>query len=96
MAQFPLFFTPLANPLLLFFYSLLLTWKPSFGVMRSRPPWPQVTCTDLPLLIPSPFPPHSKFPTPQVNCVPYYDDIVILASHGPEQDPQLLSDEAIK
>ncbi len=35
MAQSPCF-TPLTN-------SLLLTWKPSFGVIRSRPPWPQVT-----------------------------------------------------
>ncbi len=36
--------------------SLLLIWKPSFGVMRSRPPWPQVA---LKLTSPSPSPPHS-------------------------------------
>ncbi len=62
MAQSPCF-TPLANSLLLPFHSLLLTWKPSFGVMRSCPPWPQVTRT---LTFPFPSPPHSKFPTPRV------------------------------
>jgi hypothetical protein len=36
-------------------------------------------------LNPSPSPPHSKFPVTQVNCAPYYDDIMIPASHGPEQ-----------
>jgi hypothetical protein len=48
MAHSPCF-TPLAN-------SLLLTWKPSFGVMRSCPPRPQVT-RKLTSLFPSP--PHS-------------------------------------
>ncbi len=48
------------------FHSLTLTWSPSFGVMWSRPPWPQVArkLTSL-----SPIPPHSlphsKFPTPR-------------------------------
>jgi hypothetical protein len=52
------------------------------GVIRYRPPWSQVTRK-----LTSPFstPPHSKFPVVQVNCAPYYDDIVIPASHGPEQ-----------
>ncbi len=62
MAQYPFFCSPcqfLVNPL---FHSPLLTWKPSFGVMRSCPPWPQVARK---LTSPSSFPPHSKFPTPQ-------------------------------
>jgi hypothetical protein len=42
MAQNPCFLLPLLIPLLSFRF-LLLTWKPSFGVMRSRPPWSQVT-----------------------------------------------------
>jgi hypothetical protein len=52
------------------------------GVIGSQPPWSQVTRK-----LTSPFstPPHSKFPVTQVNCAPYYDDIVIPASHGPEQ-----------
>ncbi len=67
MAQFP-FLTPLASSLSVPLPFLLLTWNPSFGVMRSRPPWPQVARK---LTSPSPFPPHSKFPAPQVNCAPY-------------------------
>ncbi len=44
-----------------FLKSLLLTWNPSFCVVRSCPPWSQVArkLTSL-----SPFPPHSDFPTP--------------------------------
>ena len=54
-AIFPCQFLP-------FLKSLLLTWNPSFCVVRSRPPWSQVgpKLTSL-----SPFPPHSKFPSPQ-------------------------------
>ncbi len=51
-------------------------------MIGSRLPWSQVTRK-----LTSPFstPPHSKFPVTQVNCAPYFDDIVIPASHGPEQ-----------
>jgi hypothetical protein len=45
-----------------FLKSLLLTWNPSFCVVRSRPPWSQVARK---LTSPSPFPPHSKFASPQ-------------------------------
>jgi hypothetical protein len=45
-----------------FLKSLLLTWNPSSCVVRSRPPWSQVARK---LTSPSPFPPHSKFPSPQ-------------------------------
>jgi hypothetical protein len=38
------------------FQSLLLTWNPSFCVVRSRPPWPQVARK---LTSPSSIPPHS-------------------------------------
>ncbi len=68
MAQYPFFCSPCQFFINSLFHSPLLTRKPSFGVMRSRPPWPQVA---LRLTSPSPFPPHSKFPTPQVNCAPY-------------------------
>jgi hypothetical protein len=54
-AIFPCQFLP-------FFKSLLLTWNPSFSVLRSRPPWSQVARK---LTSPSPFPHHSKFPSPQ-------------------------------
>ncbi len=66
MAQFP--FSPLASSLLLPFHLPLTYLKPSFGVIRSRPPWPQVA---LKLTSPSPSPPRFKFPTPQVNCAPH-------------------------
>jgi hypothetical protein len=54
-ATFPYQFLP-------FLKSLLLTWNPSFCVVRSRPPWSQVGPKLSSL---SPFPPHSKFPSPQ-------------------------------
>ncbi len=38
-----------------------LTWNPSSCVVRSCPPWSQVARK---LTSPSPFPPHSNFPTP--------------------------------
>jgi hypothetical protein len=45
-----------------FLESLLLTWNPSFCVVRSRPPWSQVAHKlTSPLPIPSPF----QFPDPQ-------------------------------
>ncbi len=71
----PLFLLPLADSLFTYLETLL-------GVIESRPPWSQVTRK-----LTSPFstPPHSKFPVIQVNCAPYYNDIVIPASHGPEQ-----------
>jgi hypothetical protein len=77
----PLFLLPLADfsfTSLPFPFTYLETL---LGVIGSRPPWSQVTRK-----LTSPFstPPHSKFPVPQVNCAPYYDDIMILASHGPE------------
>jgi hypothetical protein len=48
-------FIPFAN-------SPLLTWNPSFCVVRSRPPWSQVAHK---LTSPPSFPPHSNFPTPR-------------------------------
>jgi hypothetical protein len=45
-----------------FLESLLLTWNSSFCVVRFRPPWSQVARK---LTSPSPFPPHSKFLSPQ-------------------------------
>jgi hypothetical protein len=82
MAQSPYFYFPLLIPFLLPFHSLFTYLETLFGVIGSRPPWSQVTCK-----LTSPFsaPPHSKFPVTKVNCAPYYDDIVIPASHGPEQ-----------
>ncbi len=55
LCNFPCQFLPFLNP-------LLLTWNPSFCVVRSRPPWSQVArkLTSL-----SPCPPHSKFTSPQ-------------------------------
>ncbi len=86
----PLFLLPLADS---FFTSLPFPFtylETLFGVIGSRPPWSQVTCKltspfstpplSQPLPIPSPF----QIPVTQVNCAPYYDDIVIPASHGPE------------
>jgi hypothetical protein len=64
MAQFP-FLTPLAVSLSVpLIFPFVLTWKPSFGVMRSRPPWPQVARKLTSLF---PFPPRSRFPTPGVS-----------------------------
>jgi hypothetical protein len=77
----PCFCSPCYSPLTSL-CSPLLTWKPSFGVMRPCPPWSQVARK---LTSPFSFPPHSKFPTPRVNCALYWDDIVIPASLGPEQ-----------
>jgi hypothetical protein len=54
-AIFPYQFLP-------FLKSLLLTWNPSFCVVWSCKPWSQVACK---LTSSSPFPPHSKFPSPQ-------------------------------
>ncbi len=51
----PLVLLPLLIPCYFQPHSLLLTWKPSFGVMRSCPPWPQVTRK---LTSPFPSPPH--------------------------------------
>jgi hypothetical protein len=81
MAQSPCFLLPLADSSftsLPFPFTYLETL---LGVIGSCPPWSQVT-----LKLTSPFstPPHSKFPVSQVNCAPYYDDIMIPASHGPE------------
>ncbi len=78
----PLFLLPLADS---FFTSLPFPFtylETLLGVIGSCSPWSQVTRK-----LTSPFstPPHSKFPVTQVNCAPYYDDIVIPASHGPEQ-----------
>ncbi len=55
MAQ-PIFYSPYCLPVDFPFYSPLLTWKPSFDVKRSFPPWSQVACK-----LTSPFstPPHS-------------------------------------
>ncbi len=56
---------PLLAPLANSFFPLnpfSLTWNPSSSVVRSRPPWSQVARK---LTSPSPFPPHSKFPSPQ-------------------------------
>ncbi len=68
MAQFP-FFTPLASSLLTFpsipFY---LLGNPPLAWCNLSTLAPGCFQTDLPLPIPSPFPPHSKFLTPQVNC----------------------------
>ncbi len=60
MAQSPCF-TPLANSLLLAIPFPFTYLETLLGVMRSRPPWPQVTCK-----LTSPFlsPPHSEFLTP--------------------------------
>ncbi len=52
----PLSFTPLANSLLLQSHSSLTYLETLLGVIRSRPPWPQVTCK---LTSPFPSPPHS-------------------------------------
>ncbi len=38
--------------------------------------------TDLPFSTP----PHSKFLVPRLICAPHYDDFMIPASHGPEQE----------
>ncbi len=50
----------------------LLTWKPSFGVMRSRPPWPQVVLNCPPPSHPFPIPSPFQIPDPQrfswINC----------------------------
>jgi hypothetical protein len=90
MAQSP-FLLPLLTPFCYspfrfppFLKSLLLTWNPSFDVVRSCPPWSQVARE---LTSPSPF----QFPDPpgfpQINCAPYQDNISIPASHSPEQLP---------
>ncbi len=85
MAQFP-FFAPLAGLLVSSpFNPFLLTWNPSFCVVRSRPPWPQAAhkltssfpFPPHPLPIPNPRPPPGF---PQTNCAPYQDDITIPAS----------------
>ncbi len=84
----PLFHSPCQFLVNSPFHSPLLTWKPSFGVMRSRPPWSQVARK---LTSPSPFPSHpipilssSQIPDPpgfpQTNCAPYLDDVAIPAS----------------
>jgi hypothetical protein len=59
LAGFPFAISPCQ--FLPFLKSLLLTWNPSFCVVRSRPPWSQVARK---LTFPSPFPPHSNFSTP--------------------------------
>jgi hypothetical protein len=89
MAQFP-FFTPLASSP---FQSLLLTWKPSFSVMRYRPPWSQVARK---LTSPSSFPPHSlPIPNsrppgfPQTNCAPLLRRHRDPGFHGPEHLPTI-------
>ncbi len=86
MAQSPCFLFP---PCWFPFASLLLPFtylETLLGVIGSRPPRSQATRKlTSPFLTPSPFPPHSKFPVPQVNYAPYYDGILIPASHGPEQ-----------
>jgi hypothetical protein len=68
-------FTPLGIPVDLPFYSPLLTWKPSFGVMRPCPPWSQVACKltspisspPHPLLIPNSWPPWVSPATPRLT-----------------------------
>ncbi len=55
----PCFCSPCYSPLTSL-WSPLLTWKPSFGVMRSCPPWSPVACK---LTSPFSFPPH-PFPIP--------------------------------
>ncbi len=60
----PLLFTSLADSSftsLPFPFTYLETL---LGVIGSSPPWSQAACKLTPLSIPSPFPPHSKFPTP--------------------------------
>ncbi len=52
----PLFYSPCWFPVDFPFYSPLLNWKPSFGVMRSCPPWSQVARKLISL---SPNPPQS-------------------------------------
>jgi hypothetical protein len=82
MAQSPCFLLPLVDSFLLPLHSLYTYLETLLGVIGSRPPWSQVTRK-----LTSPFstPPHSKFTVTQVNCAPYFNDIVILASRGPEQ-----------
>jgi hypothetical protein len=65
MAHSP-FLLPLLVPCQFPFHSLLLTRNPSFGVMRSRPPWPQVARK---LTSPSPIPSPFQIPsTPDQSC----------------------------
>jgi hypothetical protein len=90
MAQSPLSFTPLANSLLLQSHFSLTYLETLLVVIGSPPPWSQVACK---LTSPFPSPPHSlPIPNsqhPRFNCAPYYDGIVITASHGPEQETYL-------
>ncbi len=65
MAQFP-FLLPLLVPCCVPSYSPLLTWKPSFDVKRSCPPWSQVA---RPLSSPFSSPPHS-LPIPSPFQIP--------------------------
>ncbi len=82
MAQSPCFYFPLLIPFLLPPHYPFTYLETLLGVIGSCPPWSQVTRK-----LTSPFstPPHSKFPVTRVNCAPYYNDIVIPASHSPEQ-----------
>ncbi len=71
MAQFPLLL-PLLIPCSPPFYFPptyleTLLWRDAIPSTLA----PGCSQTDLPLPIPSPYPSHSKFPTPQVNCAPY-------------------------
>jgi hypothetical protein len=85
MAQSPCFLLPLLIPFCFSSISLYLLGNPPWCDRIPSTLVSGYSQTDLPFLNPSPFPPHSKFPVTQVNCAPYYDDIMIPASHGPEQ-----------